>query len=275
MVVAEPPSPRAAERLLRSDRALLLTALAILLVLAGLYTVFGVGMEMSALDMTAMSGMTDMPAMSTPGHWSAGYAALVFLMWWVMMVAMMLPSVSPTVLLHAALLRRGSTASRVPAISLAFLFGYLATWAVFSAIAAGTQWALEAAGLVSPSMMTLTGTVPGALVVIFAGVFQFTPLKTACLNHCRAPAEFLIRSRRRGAVGAFVMGSEHGAYCVACCWFIMALLFFGGIMNLYWIVGVAAFVAIERLTPFGALASKLAGASLVLWGGLLLAAVAV
>lgn len=264
-------SPGTTERLLRRDRAILLTAMAVLLVLAGLYTVFGVGMEMSALDMTAMSGMTDMPAISMPGEWSAGYAVLVFLMWWVMMVAMMLPSVSSTVLLHAALIRSGGAAGRVPAISAAFLFGYLTIWSLFAAVATATQWGLEAARVVSPSMMALTGTVPGALLLIGAGVFQFTPLKRACLHHCRSPVEFITRRRRHGVAGAFVMGGEHGAYCLVCCWFLMALLFVGGIMNLYWIVGLAAFVAIERLTRFGEVASRLAGAALVLWGGVLLA----
>lgn len=267
-------SPGATERLLRRDRAILLTSLGILLLLAGLYTVFGVGMEMSALDMTAMTGMTDMPAMSIPSHWSAGYAVLVFLMWWIMMVVMMLPSVSPTVLLHAALLRKDGTAGRVPLISAAFLLGYLAIWAIFSAIATATQWGLEVAGLVSSRMMSFTGTVPGALLLIVAGIFQFTPLKSACLYHCRSPAEFITRRRRSGIQGAFMMGGEHGAYCVACCWSLMALLFVGGIMNLYWIVGMAGFVAIERLTPFGLVVSKIAGVGLVFWGGIALTGVA-
>lgn len=265
------PSPGATERLLRRDRAILLTALSLLLLLTGIYTVFGVGMNMSALETAARSSMTDMPGMSMPGHWSAGYAVLVFLMWWLMMVAMMLPSVSSTVLLYSALLRKGGAAGRVPMISAAFLAGYLATWAVFAALAAFAQWCLEAAGLVSASLMTLTDTVPGALLLIAAGLFQFTPLKSACLHQCRSPAEFIMRRKKSGAAGAFVMGGEHGAYCVGCCWILMALLFAGGIMNLYWIVGLSAFVALERLTPLGEVASKIAGGGLALWGGLLLA----
>lgn len=260
--------PGATERLLRRDRAILLAALAILALLAWLYTVAGAGMEMSGPETTSMSGMRDMAA---PAGWSLRYAVLIFLMWWVMMIAMMVPSISPTVLLYGALLRRGGSAARVPAISAVFLLGYLAIWAVFSALAGAAQWGLEAAGLVSPGMMSLTGSAPGALLLIAAGLFQFTPLKGACLHHCRSPAEFLTRRRRPGLWGAFVMGAEHGAYCVACCWFLMALLFVGGIMNLYWIVGLTAFVAIERLTPFGEVASRVAGAALVLWGAVLLA----
>ena len=256
------------ERILRRERALLAACLILLFALASLYTVFGVGMRMTALDMTAMSGMRDMPNPDVqPGVWSASYALLVFLMWWVMMIAMMLPSVAPTVLLQAALVRHTAHAAQAPLISIMFLCGYLAIWAAFSAMATGAQWILEAKGAVSATMMTLIETVPGGLILIAAGAFQFTPLKTACLEHCRAPAKFLSERRRSGAGGAFLMGVEHGVFCLGCCWFLMALLFVGGIMNLYWIVGLAVFVAIEKLTPWGTMLSRVAGVGLILWGG--------
>ncbi len=254
------------ERLLGRDRRILIASIALLFLLAGLYTVFGVGMRMSAIDMTAMRAMRDMPGPGAPGDWSPAYAVLVFLMWWVMMVAMMLPSVSPTVLLYAALLRHANKSDRVPVYAGAFLGGYLAAWAAFSVVAATAQWALEAAGLVSATMMTLIDTWPGGLVLIAAGLFQFTPLKAKCLEHCRSPAKFLSERRRPGAVGAFRMGVEHGIYCLGCCWFLMALLFVGGIMNLLWIVGLAAIVALEKLMPRGELISKAAGAALTAWG---------
>jgi predicted metal-binding membrane protein len=254
------------ERLLQRERIVLVAIIGFLFALAGLYTLFGVGMSMSALEMTAMRGMRDMPGPGIVGAWGAGYALLVFLMWWVMMVAMMLPSVSPTVLLYSALLRRGRKADRVPTISAIFLAGYLVTWAGFSVVAAAVQWFLEARGIVSPTMMTLIDTVPGALILIAAGVFQFTPLKQTCLRHCRSPAEFITRRKRSGVTGAFFMGLEHGVYCLGCCWFVMALLFVGGIMNLFWIVGLATFVALEKLTPYGEIISKIAGTALIGWG---------
>ncbi len=201
--------------------------------------------------------------------WASGllaYALLVLLMWWVMMVAMMLPSVAGTVLLYSALLRVSSEAEHAPSISTIFLGGYLVVWAIFSLVATTAQWVLETVGLVSATMMTLVDTLPGAVVLIASGVFQFTSLKQACLNHCRSPAKFLTERRRSGHAGAFVMGLEHGAYCLGCCWFLMALLFVGGIMNLYWIVGLAAFVAFEKLTPYGSFASKVAGVALIFWG---------
>ncbi|MCA8930496.1 MAG: DUF2182 domain-containing protein, partial [Alphaproteobacteria bacterium] len=175
------------EQLLLRDRMVLVAIIGLLFVLAGLYTVFGVGMRMSALDMTAMRGMRDMPGPGIAGQWPAGYALLVFLMWWIMMIAMMLPSASPTVLLYAAILRRGREPERIPAISAAFVAGYLVAWAGFSAIAALIQWLLEARGVVSATMMTLTDTVAGGLLLTAAGIFQFTPLKRACLRHCRSP----------------------------------------------------------------------------------------
>ncbi len=255
-----------AERLLRRDRVVLATLIFVLFALAAIYTVTGVGMSMSAVEMTAMRDMRDMPGAIAPGQWPPGYALLVFLMWWIMMIAMMLPSVTPTVLLYTALLRRGSDLERAAFMSSCFLAGYLLAWAGFSVAAALAQWALEAGGYVSAAMMTFIDSTPFALVLIATGVFQFTPLKQSCLSHCRSPVHFLTWRRRSGPVGAMVMGCEHGAYCLGCCWFLMALLFAGGVMNLYWIVGLAAFVAVEKLTPYGVVTSKLAGAALIAWG---------
>ena len=255
------------ERLLLRDRWLLIVMIGVLFLLAGLYTIYGVGMRMTALEMTAMSGMRDMPGPTAPSDWTMGYAVLVLLMWWVMMVAMMLPSVAPTVLLHAALMRRGTQAVGVPMISAAFLAGYLAIWGIFSLAATTLQFVLEAAGVVSASMMTLAARLPRGIVLVAAGLCQFTALKQACLSHCQSSARFLTERRRPGLRGAFLMGLDHGMYCLGCCWFLMALLFVGGIMNLYWIVGLTAFVAFEKLTSYGVLISKVAGAALILWGG--------
>ncbi len=231
-------------------------------------------MKMTALEMTRMAGMRDMPGPRIPGDWGFGYFILVFLMWWVMMVAMMLPSVASTVLLYATLLRQTSAAAQASITAVVFLAGYLLAWAGFSLAATGLQWALETAGYVSAKMMTLIKTVPGALVLILAGAFQFSSLKDACLSHCRSPAEFIARRRRSGVSGGLLMGLEHGLYCLGCCWVLMILLFVGGIMNLYWIVGLTAFVALEKLTPFGQAASRLAGAGLIVWGVLILVGLA-
>lgn len=254
-----------AERLLQRDRVLLISLIGILFLLTALYTVLGIGMPMSALKMTAMREMGG-PAISQ--DWSLGFAVLVFLMWWVMMIAMMLPSVAPTVLLYSTLLRRGPEAQSASAISAMFLGGYLMAWGGFSVVATLAQRYLEAAGIVAATTMDLAYSVPGAVLLIVAGAFQFTPLKRACLSHCRSPARFIAEHRRPGVLGGFVMGLENGVYCLGCCWFLMALLFVGGIMNLYWIVGLAAFVALEKLAPFGHRLAQAAGAVLILWGSL-------
>ncbi|MSU91496.1 DUF2182 domain-containing protein [Rhodobacteraceae bacterium 2CG4] len=252
-------------RLLGHGRAFALAMLGLLFLLAGLYTLLGVGMPMSALEMTRGPAMA-----AAQGGWSAAQALLVFLMWWVMMIAMMLPAVAPTVLLHAALLSRGAQADRAPALTAAFLGGYLAAWAGFSAAATAAHRALEAGGAVTAGGMALTAGVPGALLLIAAGVYQFTPLKGACLTQCRAPAAFLARHWRPGAAGSLRMGLAHGVFCLGCCWVLMALLFVGGVMNLYWIVGLAAFVALEKLTPLGARAGRVGGLVLIGWGVLVL-----
>ena len=234
-----------------------------LFLLAGCYTVLGVGMNMSALEMTAMAPMRDMPSARAAGDWTVAYWGLVFLMWWVMMVAMMLPSVAPTVLLHATLQQRfGRRASASPAP--VFLGGYLVAWGAFSALATALQWGLEAAGLVSPAMMILIDSRAGAVVLVLAGVYQFTPLKTACLRHCRSPVDFLTRRRKRRA---FWLGVEHGLICLGCCWALMALLFAGGIMNLWWICALLALVVAEKHLVRGDLLAKGVGAALILWGG--------
>lgn len=255
------------EAVLKRDKLLVAGALVLFFLLAGLYTVLGVGMEMSAQRMTEMRHMRDMPGALVPGDWTLTHLVLIFLMWWVVMIAMMLPSAAPAILLHGALVRRvnGVTASSAR-LSACFSAGYLLAWAGFSLCAVALQWALEATGLVSRSMMTLIGTEGGAVVLIAAGLYQFMPVKAACLVHCRAPAEYLSAHWRPGSFGALRMGVGHGAYCVGCCWALMALLFVGGIMNLYWIVGLAVFVAVEKLLPWGWI-HKLAGAALVLWGG--------
>lgn len=181
------------------------------------------------------------------------------------MVAMMLPSATPTILLSAALNRRSS--SEIPPYGNAavFTFGYLLAWAVFSLTAVLFHWILEQAGLLSMLMESASRVLSGSLLIL-AGVWQFTPYKNACLTHCQSPVDFLVRHRRPGNWGALLMGLHHGYYCLGCCWFLMALLFVGGVMNLYWIIGLALFVYLEKTLTSGKWLSQVAGAALVVWG---------
>jgi predicted metal-binding membrane protein len=185
---------------------------------------------------------------------------------------MMLPSASPMILLFARFNRsqREKGAPYVP--TAIFALGYLLVWAAFSLVAVTAQWSLEGSGLLS-SMMASTSVILGAALLIAAGVYQLTPLKYACLKHCRSPLFFISHHWRPGDWGALRMGLEHGAFCTGCCWFLMALLFYGGIMNLFWIIGLALIVLVEKVAPAGHWVGWIMGAGLIAWGGgLLLAA---
>lgn len=221
-------------------------------------------MGMSAVEMTRM-GSDHGEMMMTPASWDLGYAVIMFFMWWIMMIAMMLPSATPMVLLFTAINRKRKENNNPYVPTSVFASAYLAVWAAFSVIAVAVQWGLERSALLSP-MLESANSKFGAILLITAGIYQLTPLKQACLKHCRSPLHFVMTGWRSGTTGAFRMGIEHGAYCVGCCWFLMGLLFFGGVMNLYWIVGVALLVLIEKTLPLGHWAGRLLGAGLIIWG---------
>ena len=256
--MAAPPS--ALETVLERDRRVVIVGLATVMVAAWTYTLAGIGMPMSAFEMTAGGGAMARAA------WSPAYAVAVFFMWWIMMIAMMLPSAGPTILLYAAVNRKSAARGRPGVPAGVFAVGYLTAWAGFSGAAAGLHWALERAALLSPMMATASVLVGGGLLIA-AGLYQLTPLKHACLRHCRAPIQFLTTRWRPGRTGAFRMGLEHGAFCLGCCWVLMVLLFYGGVMNLYWIAGLALFVLVEKLAPIGHWLSFGAAGGLIAWGG--------
>jgi predicted metal-binding membrane protein len=265
------PVDAALETALRRDRAIVLGGLVAVAATAWAYILAGAGMAMpedGSLPMAgphAMSGM----AMMAPATWTPGYALLMLAMWWVMMVAMMLPSAAPMILLFAAVNRKQRERGNPFVPSSVFALGYLAVWAGFSIAAVALQWGLERTALLSPAMSS-TSPVLGGLLLLAAGLYQVTPIKGACLRHCRSPLHFIAGHWRKGTGGALVMGLEHGAYCVGCCWFLMGLLFVGGVMNLYWIAGLALFVLLEKTIPAGHWLTYATGLALVLAGGWML-----
>jgi predicted metal-binding membrane protein len=244
--------------LLRHDRTLVLAGLAGVIVLAWVWLFMGAGLHMDEMDM----GGGQIMLMAPP--WTAGYAVTIFIMWIVMMAAMMLPSAAPAILLVAALARQRGERHAI-ASSWQFALGYLAIWAAFSLVATGLQFALDRAGLLSETMAS-GSVVLAALLLIAAGIYQWTPWKEACLRQCRSPIEFLTRYWRQGAFGPVRAGAWHGAFCLGCCWMLMALLFVGGLMNMFWIAGLALLVLIEKLFPFGRRVSQITGAVLIGWG---------
>jgi predicted metal-binding membrane protein len=208
------------------------------------------GMKMSGPDVNAWSPATLLP---------------LFLMWSEMMVAMMLPSAAPMLLTFALVNRKRREREQPFVPTGVFLLGYLVVWTGFSALAAVAQWALHATALLSP-MMVSRSPILGGTLLIAAGVFQWTPLKNACLAHCRSPLSFLMTDWREGFGGALLMGLKHGMYCTGCCWFLMALLFVAGVMNMWWVAILAGFVLLEKVTPPKWRVGKVAGGVLALWG---------
>lgn len=201
--------------------------------------------------------------------WTGTDFVLMLLMWIAMMVGMMLPSAAPTILVFSTFTRRQRAAGHPMASAGVFVFGYLIAWAVFSLAATLLQWGLESAALMSP-MMVATSRTLGAGILIAAGLYQWSPLKRACLAHCRAPLDFVARHFRPGARGALRMGIEHGVNCVGCCWAIMGLLFFAGVMNLVWVAAITIFVLLEKAARFGVWGGRIGGIALVASGLLVL-----
>ena len=192
--------PGATERLARNDGAVVIGAVTIIVLLSGAYTFWGVGMQMSAVDMTRMARPIGAPmAMGGPADWTLAYGGLIFLMWWIMMIAMMTPSAAPTLLLFAALRRNGGQNQNPSADAGKFLAGYLIAWGAFSLAAASMQWALGETGIVAAQMMTISSRAIAGAIVLLAGAYQFSALKNTCLKHCQSPAQFLTVHRRSGA----------------------------------------------------------------------------
>ena len=281
----------ALDALLRRDRAVTIAGLAALCVLAWLYLLNGAGLGMSAWEMTTSSlfphtraeaptpmVMSDMPGMDIRGmstaadssaRWTVSAWALTIAMWWVMIIAMMTPSAAPTILLYAQVHRHAVAQGQLEtkrAPTGAFAAGYLFVWLAFSVAAACFYWLLNQSGLISAGTMGSQSRWLSAGVLIAAGLYQVSPLKNVCLAHCRAPSQFLSQHWRPGVGGAFRLGVLHGAYCVGCCWMLMALLFVGGVMNLIWIAALTLVVLMERALPVGAWVGRSAGAVLVAWG---------
>jgi predicted metal-binding membrane protein len=260
-----------AETILRRDRIIVVSALAVIVALSWAY-IFSLASDMqNNMDLAMEMAMPQVQA------WGTADFALMFVMWSVMMVAMMTPSAAPMILMFAGINRRRQN-QQVPYVpTSAFLVGYLVVWSAFSVVATATQWGLEGLSLLSP-MMVSTSPVLGGILLLIAGVYQWTPLKHACLSKCRSPLGFVLNEWREGRWGAFLMGLKHGGYCTGCCWSLMALLFVAGVMNLLWVAAIAAFILLEKVTPAGHRIGQAAGVLLVaggvvlvglaLWGGI-------
>ena len=267
---------------LEKDNLIVYLSIFLIVMITGLYTIFGIGMPMSAIEMTKMSGIFSMSSsmemnmnmgsnnMDMKNRWSISMAMSMFLMWWLMMIAMMTPSAAPTLLLFHNLKKIGSEGKKALSYTYLFLFGYLIIWAIFSLIACIIHKFFDTSSITDAAMMQLKSVQFSGILLITAGVYQFTPLKNACLEKCRTPIDFLSSNNRKGAKGSFIMGAHHGLFCLGCCWALMALLFVGGVMNLFWITGLALYVLIEKIIIKAGWLDKIMGLILIFFGTSLL-----
>jgi predicted metal-binding membrane protein len=240
---------------LRRDRLLVAAGLVGVTALAWLYIIH-TGRTMSPHPGMAMplAGDADIPGL-----------AMLVPMWIVMMVAMMVPSAAPTILLFATVTRGRRARGVATASTAVFALGYLLVWVFYATIAALGQWELHRLALLSPAMVSASPWLGGGLLMA-AGLYQWLPLKDSCLAHCRSPLGFLSAEWREGASGALMMGIRHGTFCVGCCALLMTLLFVAGVMNLLWVAAIAIFVLAEKLGPGGPTLGRIAGILLVGWG---------
>ena len=252
------PSSAALEAILKRDRMIVLSGLIGISVLSWAYIVH-LAYTMGSMDMGMDMAMPRMQA------WHSVDLVLLFVMWAVMMVAMMVPGAAPMILMFTMSNRRRREQQHPYVPTAVFLAGYLLVWTGFSVLALLAQWGLHSAALLAP-MMVSSSPILGGLLLLAAGLFQWTPLKYTCLTRCRSPLGFLMTDWREGRRGALIMGLRHGLYCTGCCWSLMALLFVAGVMNLLWVATITAFVLVEKVVPRGDLVGRIAGGAFVAAG---------
>jgi predicted metal-binding membrane protein len=251
------PDDSGRELILRRDKTIVLVGLALVTVLAWAY------MIRMAVDMSGAGMEIQHTCMMS---WEMDDLIMVFTMWSVMMVAMMLPSALPMILLFTTLNRqRSETMSPLIPTGL-FVVGYLAAWVAYSALATLAQWGLHASALLSHSM-SIANPYLGGCILAASGIFQWTPFREACMTHCRSPIGFLLTHWKEGRVGALMMGLTHGTFCVGCCWMLMTISLVLGVMNMLWMAVLTILMFWEKvISPNSIWLSRAAGAVLTIWG---------
>jgi len=252
--------------LLKRDRWIVLAAIALLTALAWMSLLGYVrSMPVAAGPILEEPGMDMTGAMMRAR--TVGDLAVLFPMWAIMMVAMMTPSLTPMIVSYARVARESAEEGQPLADTGWFTTGYLLTWAVFSVLAATAHGMLERAAWLNPAMEPVSGKVAGA-ILIAAGLYQFTPLKNKCLSRCHSALAFLQASGgfKTGVAPSIHLGIRQGLYCIGCCWALMALLFAGGVMNVFWIVAISTHLVIEKALAAGHVIARLSGAALAVAG---------
>ena len=258
----------AIESIVKRDRAVVIAGVVAVSAIAWAYVIY-------VAQSNSGDGMSMSMAAGNVHSWTGVDFVLMFVMWSVMMVAMMVPSAAPMLLLFATVNRRRREQSRPFVSTGVFLSGYIVVWSLFAVGATLGNWGLHQASLLGSMMGESSSGYLGGGLLLTAGLFQWSRLKYVCLTHCRSPLSFLMSDWKEGTAGAFKMGLQHGKYCLGCCWVLMALLFVLGVMNLVWIAALAAFVLAEKVAPAGEKVSRVTGVLLIAWGAWAILAAAI
>jgi predicted metal-binding membrane protein len=254
------------EAVLRRDRLVVAGAVGVVVALAWGYVLWlAADMDMGGMDLVGFrmipAGIGIMAPANAP--WRAVEFAFVFAMWAVMMVGMMAPSAAPMILMYARVGRQAKATGKPLAATGWFASGYFLAWIGFSlAATSGGRTSGFARFPDGKRQQHVRGNRADC------GGYQWTPLKDICLAECQSPFRFLMRHGgfRGDLLGSLLLGLRHGAYCVGCCWVLMALLFVGGVMNVVWIALLALLVLLEKVTPFGGRVARAAGVACVVAG---------
>jgi predicted metal-binding membrane protein len=203
--------------------------------------------------------------MKPVAQWDYMDIVMLFVMWAIMMAGMMLPSALPVVMLVDRMNQQRKSRHRPYTQTVYFVLGYLLCWAFYSLLITFVQWWLHLAAILSPMMVSANSFFSGVLLVV-AGIYQWSPLKQRCLSLCRSPLSMITNQWKEGIWGAVSLGIKHGQYCLGCCWFLMALLFVTGVMNLKWILVLTLIVLLEKVIPKGEAVSKVLGVAFIFAG---------
>ena len=252
-------------------RIVVLSILILISLLCWFYTVAGIGMNMSAWEMTLINlninELSNSMEMTNSHSYTINFIdiILIFLMWFLMMIAMMLPTAIPFIMMFDKISSERKKQQYKYVLTINFFLSYILVWALFSLYVTIVHFLLQKFNILNSSILSVSYLIGGFLFV-FAGIYQMTPYKETCLRYCRNPIEFLSSEKIFHNLGAFYIGFKHGVFCVGCCWVLMLLLFYSGIMNIIWILGLSLYVMIEKFVIIGKKFNIFTGLILIFFG---------
>jgi predicted metal-binding membrane protein len=252
-------------------RTIVLVILILISILCWFYTITGVGMNMSAWEMTLinlnMNEMSHSFKMMNSDHSQINFLNMIFifLMWFLMMIAMMLPTAIPFIMMFDKISKARKKLNYSYGLTFNFFISYIIVWALFSLCLTIIHIFLQKLNILNPSSLSVSYIVGGVLFLL-AGIYQMTSFKEVCLKYCRNPIDFLSGQKVFNNFEAFYFGLKHGIFCVGCCWVLMLLLFYSGVMNIFWIAGLSLYIMIEKFIILEKKFNFFSGLLLILFG---------